>query len=237
MGNNQEACDVCGSTIFPFFLKVGYKTICIDCKPSKRYLEIVNEEQERYWTKYICTTHMCETYSAQNMFVRHYMEGRCNVIEKVTLGLEKPSTVGGCNGDISKKHFYQQPDLDRLLVMHQNFIRYKSIQKQLRLKWTMSKEDSLGEIRPDISKADIVFFYNHSYFKTPMNVKVNTDNSRLDTLVKIMIDYHKDKPMVDLYPEDRKENKKSYGQRISKRKQRKLKNIAKLEETLRRFEK
>jgi len=56
----------------------------------------------------------------------------CDIYFEQTLGILKPKTFGGLNGDISRKHFQTKiNEFIRLNNNSKNYIKFKAIERQL----------------------------------------------------------------------------------------------------------
>lgn len=69
----------------------------------------VKKSHLRIFTRWRCITHNCGSYSMNNL-IRHEME-TCEIVYEDTVGVVKPKTFGGHNGDVSREYF---PDWKRL---------------------------------------------------------------------------------------------------------------------------
>lgn len=65
------------------------------------------------------------------MYNSHYMKD-CIVVEQVTLGIIRPATFGGMNGDISRKYFLGVNEMARLITNLANYKRFAFIHIKLR---------------------------------------------------------------------------------------------------------
>lgn len=113
-------------------------------------------------TRAICLTHNCGTYNLTFMATAHEMDG-CEVYHEQTLGVLKPKTFGGLNGDISRKHFQTGVnEFARLSVNAKNYIKFKAIERQI----AMSKKMHI-----QINDTDRKFYRkNFEAFKRNKNV-------------------------------------------------------------------
>ncbi len=132
------SCDVCGTSSTPFFIFVGDAAVCINCKKSKNknVKEKVENAKQRppIFIRYICRTHKCSTYNL-NQWRRHVTPD-CEIDEEQTLGVVKPKTVGGFNGDINKRYYLKPKVYQHLL---DNLGTYREIQR-IKYKLSLGRE-------------------------------------------------------------------------------------------------
>lgn len=121
-------CKDCGNTSSPFFIVIGDKAICIDCKNSNKG-KVKMPSVQRVFTRYVCKTHNCGSYSVSNMFFKHEIFGVCFIVEEQTLGISRPATYGGLNGDISRKYFLKPKLLPRLLDNLDNYVIFENLKR------------------------------------------------------------------------------------------------------------
>lgn len=125
------SCSVCGTESSSFFISIGDKMICTMCKMLRKTTKKTQYQDPPVFVRYICMTHNCGTYSAQNMYGRHYIEKECVIREERTLGIIKPATFGGKNGDISRRWFLGINEFDRLKNNLDNYIKFIHIKRDL----------------------------------------------------------------------------------------------------------
>lgn len=86
-----------------FMLSTG-EFICHSCfsrgKPDQKP---TNKQHLPMFTKWKCLKHNCHSYNF-NMLGRHEMPW-CEIITEVTVGIVKPKTSGGLNGNLGKHYF------------------------------------------------------------------------------------------------------------------------------------
>ena len=154
MSSTAMKCSNCEGTTSSFFIVIGNEMICADWKKNDKE-KISQFQRPRVFTRYICLTHSCKTYSVSNMYFRHWMND-CNIITQQTLGVIRPGTEGGVNGDISRKYFLDLNQMDRLMTNLENYIRTANIHRRLSKQF---KYDSLK-----ISYMDRKFYSKHQRF-------------------------------------------------------------------------
>ena len=120
-------CQECGSTTSPFFIVIGDKAICQPCadKVPKKNGKI---QAPRIFIRYVCKTHNVGTYNPNTMSQRHEMPD-CDIVKEETLGIIRPATYGGVNGDISRVHFQKPREVPRLMDNVNNYFKYKALRK------------------------------------------------------------------------------------------------------------
>jgi len=64
---------------------------------------VVKKIHLRIFTRWRCLTHNCGSYSTGNF--THHVWDECEIVYEDTVGIVKPKTFGGFNGDVSRKHF------------------------------------------------------------------------------------------------------------------------------------
>ncbi len=123
-------CGVCGNTTSSFFIVIGLNTICKLCKSNKKEKEIPKFQRPRTFTRWLCATHNCGTYSINLMMFKHLMKD-CDIKQQETLGIVRPATYGGHNGDISRKFFLGINEMARLETNLANYKRFVMIKYKL----------------------------------------------------------------------------------------------------------
>lgn len=126
MSNLVLVCRTCGETTSSFFIVVGDKMICNKCKSNKKIKDIPKFQKPRVFTRWICKTHHCGTYNVNNMFFRHLMKD-CEIKSQETLGIIRPATFGGINGDIGRNNFLGINEMDLLKTNLNNYKRFVMI--------------------------------------------------------------------------------------------------------------
>lgn len=127
---NELECVLCGSTTSSFFIAVGNKAICTACKMANKPKPGGPYQKPRVFTRYICDTHNVGTYSVNNMFFRHLMKD-CKIRTQRTLGVVRPATYGGINGDIGRDGFLGVNEMDRLKTNLNNYIKFVGIYSKI----------------------------------------------------------------------------------------------------------
>ena len=95
-------------------------------------------------------THNCGTYNLTYMETAHAMPD-CDIIFEQTLGVVKPKTFGGRNGDISRVYFQKGcNEFARLTQNAKNYLRFKTIARQI----SLSKR--MGSVK--VSPEDMKFY-------------------------------------------------------------------------------
>lgn len=169
-------CSKCGEKSAFFFIVIGDKKICMQCKKNAKPSKVIKEkEQEQVFIRYECLTHNVKTYNVQNMFFRHAMDD-CEIVEKKTLGIIRPATQGGHNGDIGRQWFMPVNQMPILETALDNYIRFKKIKIRVSYK--------------GFSRMDRKYFYSHQSFdKHYLNWNsVNVMNKNLDSLDDMVVD-------------------------------------------------
>ena len=124
----ELVCGACGKSKSSFFITIGSSMICKECALNhKGKLPQVHKPQ--VFLRYLCKTHDCGTYSVGNMMNRHVMDD-CVVITQETLGIIRPATFGGLNGDIGRIHFLGINQFQRLLTNLENYKKFVHIYKK-----------------------------------------------------------------------------------------------------------
>jgi len=160
----ELVCSVCGNTTSSFFMVVGVESICINCKSRHKSKHVSKFQKPPIFTRYICKTHNCGTYNVTSMMFRHVMKP-CIIVTQQTLGIIRPATFGGHNGDISRKYFLGLNQMDRLktnLVNYKRFIRIHSRRG-----------------RGKISYSDTKYYNKHVRF---LNLNIKKDYHKHDSL-------------------------------------------------------
>ena len=130
-------CSVCGESTSSFFLTIGTATICTECQ-KKHKGKIPQFQKPQTFLRWICKTHDCGTYSSQRMHNNHEMKD-CIIISQLTLGIIRPATFGGLNGDISRKHFLGVNEMQRLMTNLLNYKKFAFIHIKARSNWNNRK--------------------------------------------------------------------------------------------------
>jgi len=123
-------CGVCGKTTSSFFMVLGTETICTDCEKKTPKHIPGKFQRPPTFARYICKTHNCGTYNVGNMTNRHEMKD-CDIVIQITLGIIRPATFGGYNGDISKKYFLGTNEMVRLATNLTNYKRFARIHSRI----------------------------------------------------------------------------------------------------------
>lgn len=126
MSTTELECRVCGETTSSFFIVIGLTMVCVKCKDKTKVKEAPEFQKPRVFKRYICTVHKCGTYSVNSMFFRHLMK-TCDIKTQETLGIIRPATFGGVNGDIGRKNFLGINQLNRLVINLKNYKRFAMI--------------------------------------------------------------------------------------------------------------
>lgn len=130
-------CSVCGESSSSFFMTIGTASICIDCSKKSKG-KIPQFQKPQTFTRYICKTHNCGTYNVGKMYNTHEMKD-CVIIEQVTLGIIRPATFGGLNGDIGRGHFLGVNEIVRLVTNLANYKRFAFIHIKNRSNYNSKK--------------------------------------------------------------------------------------------------
>ena len=133
----ELVCVLCGKSTSSFFISIGTVMICQECKTTTKG-KIPQFQKPRVFTRYICLTHKCGTYSVGKMMIGHEMKD-CYIVTKETLGIVKPATYGGINGDIGRGQFLGVNDMDRLLTNLKNYKKFTYIHLKLRRPMSLTK--------------------------------------------------------------------------------------------------
>jgi hypothetical protein len=86
-----------------------------------------------FW-RWRCLKHGCRSYNF-NLLNKHEFDN-CDIVKDMTVGIVKPKTTGGVNGDISRNNY---PDWIELC-------KFKENQKRLSDKWNTFIENRRIEI-------------------------------------------------------------------------------------------
>lgn len=105
-------CAICGSADEEMFIVLGTEAVCMKC--SKRPEKRTSPPLPRIFTRWKCLTHKCGSYNFTNLH-RHLMNN-CEIIEEKTLGIVRPKTYGGYNGDVSRHFFQKEEDVKMILL-------------------------------------------------------------------------------------------------------------------------
>ena len=135
--NVSLKCDICGKSTSSFFISLGVNSICIDCSKNHKG-KIPQLQRPQTFTRYSCVTHGVYTYNLNYLMNAHIMDD-CEIISKETLGIIRPATQGGINGDISRKYFLGINDMARLLINLANYKRFIFIHIKARNGWQSKK--------------------------------------------------------------------------------------------------
>lgn len=126
-------CNGCGESTSSFFIVIGQSSFCSECRAKHKANKIPQPQKPPVFTRYICTKHDCATYSVNNMMFRHFMKD-CVIITQRTLGVVRPATYGGLNGDIGRIHFLGVNQLDRLMTNLFNYKKFVGVSRKLKFK-------------------------------------------------------------------------------------------------------
>ena len=124
-------CSECGKSTSSFFIVIGEKSICIECKNNHKSVVKITDQPKRIFYRYHCLTHECKTYSVKNMMQRHSMKD-CVIVKEETLGIIKPATQGGYNGDIGRIHYLGINEIVRLSINLKNYLRFLEIRQKIK---------------------------------------------------------------------------------------------------------
>ena len=75
---------------------------CSDCAGDKPKIS-VQKQHLPIWPRWVCNTHHCGSYNFGQLG-RHEMPW-CDIVKEHTIGIIKPKTYGGFNGDVSRNWF------------------------------------------------------------------------------------------------------------------------------------
>lgn len=99
----MPVCKDCGNKEASQYFSLPDGYLCQPCFSK----DITPKEEPKQhlpiFYRYICTVHKCGTYNV-NVMARHEMPW-CNVEKEATVGVVKPKTFGGYNGNITKHYF------------------------------------------------------------------------------------------------------------------------------------
>ena len=84
-----------------YFLIEKDTYICRTCLGLQESKHGVKKPHKEIFSRWTCTTHKCGSYN-YNMLLRHETPW-CKIGEQSTIGIVKPKTYGGYNGDLSRK--------------------------------------------------------------------------------------------------------------------------------------
>ena len=105
-------CTNCSETDKDWYMIVGDTAICNDCNEGST--EDVHSSTPNIFLRWKCLTHACGSYNFNNLN-RHEMHD-CKVIREETVGIVKPKTYGGHNGDVSRKWYKTEHDVFVILM-------------------------------------------------------------------------------------------------------------------------
>lgn len=186
MGNVSIACDVCGTTSSQFYFAIGDKSICNTCKTEHKSDKNPKFQKPRLFTRYRCTKHNIGTYNI-NRLSKHEMRD-CVIVSETTLGIIRPATYGGYNGDISRKYFLGINELDRLKTNLSNYSRFVFIMYKKRKFQSSSKGKEIyyndkryfsKHLRFLVNEKEIDFTKNDEMFKR-LNFVLNVYVERIN---------------------------------------------------------
>ena len=161
---DELVCGVCGNTTSSFFMVVGIKSICMSCKSRHKSKHVSKFQKPPVFTRYICKTHNCGTYNVTNMMFRHSMKS-CEIVVQQTLGIIRPATYGGHNGDIGRRYFLGLNQMDRLRINLANYKQFARIHHRLG--------------RGKLSYSDRKYYSKHMKF---LNLDIKKDYHKHDSL-------------------------------------------------------
>ena len=96
-------CTTCGTIDASKYFLVDNQYVCEGCYKTPVKDRKSNQKQHLpLFERWICLTHNCGSYNF-NMKGRHEIES-CNIITEVTVGIIKPKTFGGYNGNVSRHY-------------------------------------------------------------------------------------------------------------------------------------
>ena len=160
--SDKLICSICGNTTSSFFMVLGINSICSDCKNKHKSKHIAQLQKPLIFIRYICKTHDCGTYNVTNMMFRHSMKS-CNIVTQQTLGIIRPATYGGFNGDIGRRYFLGINEMNRLEINLANYKKFARIHSRLN--------------RGKVSYADRKYYNKHVKF---LNLRVEKNYHKLD---------------------------------------------------------
>jgi len=73
----------------------------------------MTKQHLRMFSRWKCLTHNAGSYNF-NALNRHFIENVCLIHEDVTVGVVKPKTFGGVNGDVGRHHYPEWHQLQKL---------------------------------------------------------------------------------------------------------------------------
>lgn len=94
---------------------------------------------DRVFNRWTCVTHSCGSYNPSNLG-RHEIPS-CEIVYTETVGVVKPKTWGGFNGDVSRKFLKEWNDYNREKQIQENAMANWEQYKQRRLKQKYKKYD------------------------------------------------------------------------------------------------
>ncbi len=160
--SDKLICSVCGNTTSSFFMVLGINSICSDCKNKHKSKRIEKLQKPPIFIRYICKTHDCGTYGVTNMMFRHAMKS-CDIVTQQTLGIIRPATYGGHNGDIGRRYFLGINEMNRLEINLANYKKFARIHSRLN--------------RGKVSYSDRKYYNKHVKF---LNLRVEKNYHKLD---------------------------------------------------------
>lgn len=105
-------CSNCKETNKYWFIVIGDSTICNDCNDDLEK-KIVHFSTPQLFLRWVCKIHKCGSYNFNNL-IRHEMDN-CDIENEETVGIIKPKTFGGYNGDVSRKWWNTENDIFMIL--------------------------------------------------------------------------------------------------------------------------
>lgn len=84
-----------------YFLIEKDTYICRTCLGLQESKHGQRQPHKQIWNRWVCNTHKCGSYN-YNMLIRHETPW-CEIVDQETVGIVKPKSFGGHNGDLSRK--------------------------------------------------------------------------------------------------------------------------------------
>ncbi len=111
-----------------YYMKSKMQFVCSDCEDGDKKKVVSNRQHLPMWPRWKCLTHDCGSYNFGSLG-RHEMPW-CNIIKEHTIGIMKPKTFGGHNGDLGRNWFKDWHDYNNRHHINKKIIQtWKEKQK------------------------------------------------------------------------------------------------------------